>query len=575
MRLNRNIKTFFSAAAVSLFFGVAFASVSLRNGNFFTGYTDLYYPGGFDPKIERIYNSKTDYDKGSFGPGWGFEYEVFLTVSADGSVVIHEYGGGAENRFNPLAFNPAELDKAVNMIADAAKSIGVIGSAAQMDAYKKHLKADINFRNSEWENYRAKGKVKPRQLAEGTRLSSNRFSYQYLTKVPGGYVRTFETGKSEKFNEAGKLVKVSDKNGNFVDLSYGSDGKLAKIVDNQNRRMIFGYNDKGLISHIDGENGKHATYTYDNHNMLVKSVDTDGNAYGFKYQYGDRNRVPNMLEIEYSDKTTMKISYWGQDKNQNVKGLKERDGTFTEYDYQLKSNDPGYSAVTVTVHSSEKFTDEKGKMIPPVSVSKYEYFMKKKGDGEEWQYKLITTVDGDHTETTYNECCGLPLIIKHNAEETAFEYDTKGHVTRKVTPTEVTELTYHPQVGKVTKVVRYSKRDKKQAASWSTFDYDPKGNLVFAKNSDKKGVKLFYDNAGRIRSMIDQDRRRIDFKYNENSKPVEISDPTLGTITVSYKQSGEIAKVESTAGRKIALQVTSAFQNLLDIIRPAGVSLSF
>ena len=75
---------------------------------------------------------------------------------------------------------------------------------------------------------------------------------------------------------------------------------------------------------------------------------------------------------------------------------------------------------------------------------------------------------------------------------------------------------------------------------------------------------------------MDQNKRRIGFKYNENSKPVEITDPALGTITVSYTNSGEIKKVDSTSyGRTIALQVTSAFQNLLDIIRPAGVSLSF
>jgi len=58
-------------------------------------------------------------------------------------------------------------------------------------------------------------------------------------------------------------------------------------------------------------------------------------------------------------------------------------------------------------------------------------------------------------------------------------------------------------------------------------------------------------------------------------KPIEITDPALGTINVSYTNSGEIKKVESSAGRKIALQVTAAFQNLLDIIKPAGVNLSF
>jgi len=186
----------------------------------------------------------------------------------------------------------------------------------------------------------------------------------------------------------------------------------------------------------------------------------------------------------------------------------------------------------------------------------------------------VTTIDGDRTETVYNECCGLPLMIKRGTQETSFEYDTKGHVTKKETPTEMTELAYEPKVGKVSKVTRYSKTDKKNV-KWSTFEYDGKGNLVFAKNSDKRGVRLFYDQNGRISSMVDQNKRRIDFKYNENSKPVEIRDPQLGTIRVTYSNSGEIKKVESTAGRKIALQVTSAFQNLLDIIRPAGVSLSF
>jgi YD repeat-containing protein len=147
-------------------------------------------------------------------------------------------------------------------------------------------------------------------------------------------------------------------------------------------------------------------------------------------------------------------------------------------------------------------------------------------------------------------------------------------VTKKVTPTEVTDLSYDAKAAKVSKVVRNSKIDKK-LSSWSEFKYDERGNLVLAKNSEKKGVKLFYDTNGRIKSLIDQDQRRLDFKYNENSKPVEITDPKLGTIRVSYKNSGEIDKIDSSAGQKVALQVTSAFQNLLEIIRPAGVNLSF
>src|SRR3954447_16505986 len=112
----------------------ALANVSVKNGNFFIGYTDIIYQGGFEPKIERVYNSKSPF-KGMFGWGWGNEYEVRLTVSADGSVVVHEYGGGAENRFNPTAFKEADLNKAVDMISGVAQKVGLTGSASQMDAY--------------------------------------------------------------------------------------------------------------------------------------------------------------------------------------------------------------------------------------------------------------------------------------------------------------------------------------------------------------------------------------------------------------------------------------------------------
>jgi len=53
----------------------AFAEVSLKNGNFFTGSKDIVYPGGFEPKVERVYNSKTSY-KGVFGNGWGNRFDT-------------------------------------------------------------------------------------------------------------------------------------------------------------------------------------------------------------------------------------------------------------------------------------------------------------------------------------------------------------------------------------------------------------------------------------------------------------------------------------------------------------------
>ncbi|HNT89817.1 MAG TPA: hypothetical protein PKL84_18285, partial [Candidatus Hydrogenedentes bacterium] len=48
-----------------------------------------------------------------------------------------------------------------------------LASAPAVDAYKKKLKFDPSYRNEEWEKFRAAGKIKPRQLAEGVELVSN------------------------------------------------------------------------------------------------------------------------------------------------------------------------------------------------------------------------------------------------------------------------------------------------------------------------------------------------------------------------------------------------------------------
>jgi YD repeat-containing protein len=539
----------------------SFANVILKNGNFFLGYTDVAYSGGFEPKVERIYNSKTPH-KGVFGWGWGFEYEVYLTVAPDGSVIVHEYGGGADNMFTPVNQKSMDLSQAIDSIVKAAQTSGSVGNAEQLAKYKQKLKSDITFRNDEWEKFRAQGKVQAHQLENGTQFQSTRFSYQFLTKVPGGYVRTFDTGNVQKFNDAGKLVRISEKNNNYIDFTYGKDGHLQKLVDNFNRKIFFEFDNKGQVAKIEGENGKKGEYRYNPRGELIYSRDTDGNAYTFKYDAEGRH---NMTQVGYADKTTMDIAYYGRDKFENVKSLKERDGTETEYLYDNFGADRSHYSITVKA---------KGPEDKSASVSKYEYFVKTKASGEEWTQKLITELDGDRTETTYNECCGLPLVIKHGSEETTFEYDVKGHVIKKTTPNEVTLLSYDKVVGKVDKVTHLSRPDNKEMNT-SEFQYDKKGNLRSAKNSLGKSATLFYDESGRIVAMVDQSKRRINFKYNENSKPVEITDPALGSIHVNYSNSGEIKDVQSTAGRKVAMEVTMAFQNLLDIIRPAGVTLSF
>lgn len=546
---------------ISLFISFSsFANVSLKNGNYFVGFTDVFYPGGMEPKIERVYNSKSSYN-GYFGFGWGSEYEVYIKVSADGSVVMYENGGGAQNRFTPPTINLAEIDTAVNSILDVKKKQGGL-SASMIEAEKKRLKTDARYRNDEWSRLYDKGQVKSRALADGTILKSNKFSYQTLKKTKDGYVRVFDNGQVQTFDNDGHLVKWSDKNANFLAMGYDKRGCISMVKDNLNRQMNLVTNGKCKIEKVTYEKDKYASYKYNDQDELIFSKDVEGNTYEYKYSSNGRH---NLVEIKYSDKTTMQLGYWDMAKCENVQWVKERDGTVTKYDYTGECNGGMEHTTSTTIMSSD------GKEL---SKNKYEYYEKAKADGERYTSKLVTNLDGDRTETVYNDL-GLPSEINKNGMKTSFVYDSLGHVTKKTTPTEITELVYDKKFNKVVKVSKTIRGGRKPITTTSAYGYDDKGNLVTAKNSEGKAVKLVYDHTGKIKAIIDQKSRRLEFTYNEANRPVEIKDPAMGSIKVEYTQNGEVKKVDHNGDRKIASQITMAFQNLLEILRPAGVSLSF
>lgn len=579
----------------------AAAEVSLKNGNFFTGSKDIVFSGGFELKIERVYNSKTAF-KGIFGYGWGNEYEVFLEVGGDGAVIVHEYGGGAENRFDSPTMTAAEIASAADKIAAVAKAQSDITGEQGLSDYRQRLINDAMFREDEWQKYIKKGLLQPRSLPAGTRLTSNRFSYQYITVQRDGYRRDFENGRIEFYRKDGKLRQISDKNGNFITFSYDVPGQIT-IRDDANRSLILSLNGRGLVARIQGSDGKLCTYSYNSLDELVDVTDTDHEEYTYEYDAAKRH---NMTKISYPDKTTMLISYYPWEQFENVKSLIDRDGTLTEYAYVVDPKDAHHYTVSVKVSESPNAAGKRKQ----ISSSTYEYLNQIKPDGEEYTGRMITVLDGDRTDTSYN-INGLPTRIDHNGEVVSFEYDDHGHVTKKVEPDVTTTLTYDPVVSKVTSVTKISTETSKPIYSGQfaddskgnvltassagipkaikpiysgQFTYDSKGNLLTASSAGTT-VTLLYDTRGRISELDANNGNRITFEYNANSKPIKIGwlehkdksgklVPTA-SIDVTYTDSGEIDKVDSPSGHDIALAVTSAFQELLDLIRPAGVSLSF
>jgi YD repeat-containing protein len=523
---------------------LAHAGVNLKNGNFYISYTDIVVPGGGKKlEITRTYNSKST-DVGWFGFGWGSEFETRLEISADGAIIVHEHGSGAKTRFTPKT--AVDAVAAATKIVTEMKKKTALSEKAASDLIQK-LANNAELRHTYAMNFGVQATVAP-----GSVLYSNDRGPQELFVTKEGYRRVHTDGRADLFNAMGQLVKISDKSGYFVGFTY-KEGKLESIKDSQAKQIFFAWYPDGLVKEIWSAGDKKATYKYQDTD-LVSSKDVGDNVYEYGY-----DKSHNLSEIRYGDKTKLKVGY--DPKTFFVTEVVDRNGEKTKYEYgsNPKNADNHYWTIVTKPGFDGK----------PVA-NRYEYETKTTADGARYTYRILTEINGIKTDTIFAEN-SLPLKIARGNHVTNFEYNSNGLLTKKSsTKGDFVNIEYDDKINKIKKVVNNE--------GTTLFEYDAKGNLVKAANNQGKTVFLIYDTKGKISKMVDQEseasRRVLAFKYNALGKPVEIEMEQVGKINVAYDNYGEIKKVESSAGHKMALQVTQAFQNLLTIVKPAGVNLN-
>jgi YD repeat-containing protein len=173
----------------------------------------------------------------------------------------------------------------------------------------------------------------------------------------------------------------------------------------------------------------------------------------------------------------------------------------------------------------------------------------------------------DTTDITYHPTFGRPLVVTRNGHTIKYDYDeTTGLIKSRKEGNRLVKFQYHRTCQKVSKVT--------EGKNWTNFNYDGKCNLVSAKNSRGQTVALHYDHEGRIVAMTDQARREVKITYEDRfGKPKLLERPGVGSLEVTYKSNGELSKVNSPDGPGVATQVAGAFNNLLEIVEPAGIEL--
>lgn len=554
-------------------------TVNRINGGANIIYIDFSIPGAAVPlELVRAYNSITATSEqtgwsGAFGWGWTSPFESTLITTPEHNVLLRDGGTGNTVIFKNQKEDPKARDSFYQEYKRIYFETKKQKKLTDSELAKLNLPNDLTIKlknSSEFRLSEASRLGIKASVPKGDQLVSSEYGYQTIQFRNNEWVREKE-GVSQYFDKDGRLTRQVDKNGFSFEFKYNTANKtqVSEITDqDKGVSLKFTWRNDRVIEVVDNRAVK-ARYTYDNSGNLTQVIDSNNQIFLYKYE---NKKFPHLLSrIDYVSESTAKEKIYREIKYDDV-GLvishRDKEGAEITYNYGRSSSDPENNFWTKV---TKKFRGTKDELYD-------EYLLKAKADGTKYLYKQETKQNGASTTTLFTACCGKPAQIIKGKQVTQFKYSDDGLLTEKVGPGEDVKLEYHPRWKKITKVI--------QNGVTSKYDYDNRGNLVKASNSKNQKVALRYDKIGRIAEMTDPEGKQINFQYGNHGKPTIITEKGIGTIRIEYDVDGRILRTETIVkadkGRRpseaksqeVIQRVMKGFQHLLDIIRPAGVSLT-
>lgn len=547
------------ATSVALIPSKGHALVDMKNANYTDSWLDLSVPGsGYQLRLNRYYNSRSIFS-GMFGFGWCTDFETSVEKTPEGRLKLAECGAGQEVIYSAAKYDDKALEKTIDDIIAYYKKTNPGATAQAVDTLREQIRAYGDTRN----DWARQAGVKIPDIQKNTVYKADGLEVEKFVFDGSIYTRTLADGTSQKFNSSGKLIQISDKNGNFLKLSYNAD-VIKEVTDNNGRKLSFNYTPTKRVKDVVGPNGLRSEYKYNGEDLIENK-----NAWKNKYTYA-YDDLHNLTKVTFPDNTFKALTY--NAKNDWVTSFTERatngPACKESYNYEFDKSDAQnhFWSTALKKCGSEVKND-----------ARFEFWHKKSSTGQRYLSRVLTKTLSNTVDITYHPEFGKPTSLKKDGVLTTYDYYNNGLVKEKTVNNMRLVFEYKNDFNKVSKVGTdfFDPKGKLLRKRETSFAYDTKANLISAQNSDGQSVKLTYDSRGRIATIVDQAKKEVVVKWDDKSgKPAQITRPGVGMIKLSYKGNGDINKVDSPDGPTVASQIAVTFNNLLDIIAPATTELN-
>lgn len=425
---------------------------------------------------------------GRFGLGAKDNYEIKLTGTFDsggaGRVVMAEEGMGR-------LFNYARTDPDGSLVFSSTTTVGQL--------------ADV-----------------VRKLSDGT------FEYRFAR---GGLMR---------FNAAGRLTAIVDRNNNITSLTY-TGSNLTSITDPVGRSLTFLYDASNRITSATDPLGRIWKYSYNGLGSLTTVTDPLGKITGYAY-----DNVGRLRSVTDKRGTVIKqVTY--DPASGRVSQQMFADGGIEQYNYTLSGNVVTATAVTDSLGRTETMR---------FNAAGY----------------VVGTTDALGQSSVIERDLTNNLAVKTTGPcgclEASREFDNQGNLTRLTDRLGQVEMyEYDPVFNNITRIT-----DKLNRVT--NFGHDSNGNLTTVTDALNRTMTYVYDGFGRLTSITDPLNHTSHLEYDADSNVSARVDGLDHRTTMEYDTVGRLTAVVDPIGRRTSMTY-DVLDRILTLTDPAATKTSF